>query len=392
MGKYDFETIYNRTGTQSIKWDVKEGVLPRWIADRDFPAAPEIVSALSKRVDEGIFGYTSPHEDWYKAYRDFFFRHHRLSLSKDWLVFSLGVVPTISSSVRKLTKKGDQVVLLTPVYNIFYNSILNNGRIVREVPLIYQDGRYSVDFPSLEQALKEEKTTRRILCNPANPVGRIFSKEDLRKIGHLCKENSVVVLSDEIHGEITRPGREYTPFFSVSEENRENSVTAVSVTKAFNLAGIQTSAILIPNPELRKKVVRQINTDEVAEPNVFSCVAAVAALNKGDGWLRERREKVFANREYASSFLKKEIPMVSLVKGDATYLLWIDVSKVTKDSLSLARFLKEKAGLYLEEGDVYGKGGQGFLRRNVACPLPLVKEGLRRLKAGIALFSKEAKA
>lgn len=386
MEKYDFSSVIDRRHSDCIKWDCKENVLPRWIADRDYAVASEIVSALKDRLSHPVYGYTEPHQDFYEAYISFYKRRHQVEIKKEWLLFSQGVVPTISSSVRKLTNIGDQVVLLTPVYNIFYNSILNNQRVVKEVPLVIKDGVYTISFSLLEQALSEEKTKRRILCNPANPVSRIWTKEELVKIGELCYKHHVVVLSDEIHGEITRPNTSYVPFFSLNEVNRKNSVTAISVTKAFNLAGIHTSAIIVPDEDLRKRVNRQINTDEVAEPNVFSCVAAVAALNEGEGWLDARRKAVFDNRDYVSSFIHSEIKELDVIQGDATYLVWIDARKVTMDTKKLAAFLLEKTGLWLQDGSVYGKGGEGFLRRNVATPLSLVKDGLNRLKEGISLF------
>lgn len=386
MEKYDFSSVIDRRHSDCIKWDCKENFLPRWIADRDYAVAPEIVSALKDRLSHPVYGYTEPHQDFYEAYISFYKRRHQVEIKKEWLLFSQGVVPTISSSVRKLTDVGDQVVLLTPVYNIFYNSILNNQRVVKEVPLVIKDGVYTISFSLLEQALSEEKTKRRILCNPANPVSRIWTKEELIKIGELCYKHHVVVLSDEIHGEITRPNTSYVPFFSLNEVNRRNSVTAISVTKTFNLAGIHTSAIIVPDEDLRKRVNRQINTDEVAEPNVFSCVAAVAALNEGEGWLDARRKAVFDNRDYVSSFIHKEIKELDVIQGDATYLVWIDARKVTMDTKKLAAFLLEKTGLWLQDGSVYGKGGEGFLRRNVATPLSLVQDGLNRLKEGISLF------
>ena len=256
--------------------------------------------------------------------------------------------------------------------------------------MLLKDGNYSIDFPALEDALKDDKTTRRILCNPANPVGRIWTKEELSEIGRLCYENHVVVLSDEIHGEIVRPGRTYNPFFAVNEINKNISVNAISVTKPFNLAGIHTSAIIVPNEDLRKKVNRQINTDEVAEPNIFSCPAAIAALNEGEEWLDERREHVFYNRDYVSSFVEKNIAGRKVVPGDATYLVWIDIRKITKDSLIFAKFLKQETGLWLQDGSVYGKGGEGFLRRNVATPLSLLKDGLKRLEKGTKAFEERA--
>ncbi len=380
---FDFDKIIDRHHTGSLKWDVKEGELPLTVADMDFETCPAIKNAIVERAKEGVYGYTEPTEDWYEAYRSFYRRRHDFEIEKDWLLFSLGVVPTISSSVRKLTSVGDNVVVTPPVYNIFYNSIINNGRIPLEVPLLEKDGEYSLDFVNLEKAFEQEKTTLFILCNPENPVGKIWSKEELARIGELAKKHHVIALSDEIHGEITRIGTSYVPFLSVNETNKEVGFAAISVTKAFNLAGIQTSAIIIPNEKIRSLVNRQINTDEVAEGNVFSYLAAVTALNEGEAWLDELRAYLFSNRDKAENFIENNIPSLSFTKADATYLLWIDARKVEPNSEKLVSFLREKTGLILSSGKVYGKTGNGFLRMNLAYPSKILSDGLTRLKVGI---------
>ncbi len=389
--KYNFDAVLNRRNTGSLKWDVKLNELPMWVADMDFKTAPEIVAALNERVQQGIYGYTSPDEEWAESYISFWQDRYGFSIQKDWLVFSLGVVPTISSSVRKLTEEGDNVVVLPPVYNIFYNSILNNRRKVLEVPLINNDDTYSIDFSGLEKAFKEEKTKLCIFCSPANPVGRIWTKEELEKVGELAYKYHVTILADEIHSPLTAPGISYIPFASVNEINKEVSLTAISPTKAFNLAGIQTSAIVIPNEELRKKVVRQINTDEVAEPNVFACLAAKTAFNQGREWLDQLRDYLFSNREKAAAFIKEEMPEFKVVLGQATYLLWVDIRGLTSDSKAFCAFLREKTGLYVNEGDEYGTGGKGYFRMNLACPQATLVEGLLRLKNGVELFKTEYK-
>lgn len=392
MGKYDFETVIDRRNTASLKWDVKEGELPMWVADMDFMVAPEIQKALKDRLNHPIYAYTYPDDDWYDSYIRFYQERHHLTIKKDWLVFCLGVVPTISSSVRKLTKEGDHVVVTTPVYNIFFNSIVNNNRIPLEVPLLLKDGNYYFDFEALEKAFSREDVSLFILCNPQNPVSRIWTKEELDKIGRLAKKYDVVVLSDEIHCELVRPGMEYVPFISANDINKDLCVMAISVTKTFNLAGIQTSAIVIPNDELRKKVVRQINTDEVAEPNILSCPAAVSSLNLGRGWLDELRAVIFENRKIVEDYVGSSIPSLSVMKGDATYLVWIDVSELTDDASIFCRFLREKTGLYVSSGGVYGKGGEKFFRLNVACPKKTLMDGLNRLKEGTRLFLETEKA
>ncbi len=390
MSKYDFDKVVDRRNTDSIKWDFEDGMLPMWVADMDFEVATEIQEALKKRISHPVYGYTYPSDKWYESYINFFKERHDLKIEKDWLLFCTGVVPTISSSVRKLTKPKEQVVITTPVYNIFFNSIINNDRIPLEVPLIKkEDDQYYFDFDNLEEAFKRDDVSLFILCNPQNPVGRIWSKEELDKVGKLAKKYNVTVLSDEIHCEITRPNKEYTPFIKANDINKDVCVMAISVTKTFNLAGIQTSAIVIPNEELRKKVNRQINTDEVAEPNIFSCVAAIAALNEGKEWLDEMREVVFRNRDIVEEFIQKEIKELKVIKGDATYLLWIDTSRLCDKSSEFVQFLKEKTGLIVSDGYVYGKTGENYFRLNVACPLKTLNDGLIRLKKGVELFKKE---
>lgn len=387
--KYNFDEIINRRNTSSLKWDVKENELPMWVADMDFKTAPTIIDALRKRIDQGVYGYTLIPDEWYSAIIDFYKTRHNFEIKKEWLVFSLGVVPTISSSVRKMTSENDNIVVLSPVYNIFYNSIINNKRNVLEVELKYDGDNYSIDYKKLEEALSNEKTTMLIFCNPHNPVSKIWNKEDLIKVGALCKKYNVVVLSDEIHSEIVRPNFSYTPFISVSEENLNNTIMAFSPTKPFNMAGIQTSVICIPNEELRKKVVRQINTDEVAEPNVLSCIATIAAYKDSLDFLDELREYLFSNRDFASEYIKKEIPELKLLNGDATYLLWINIDRLNSDSETFASYLREKTGLIITAGKEYSGDGDHFIRMNVACSKKVLLDGLNRLKEGTKAFLNE---
>lgn len=384
--KYDFNTASSRRHTDSVKWDVKDNELPLSIADMDIETAPEIKKAILKRAESGIYGYTEPMDDFYQAYISFFSDRYNVKLEKEWMMFSTGVVPTISSSVRKLTKEGDNVVVLSPVYNIFYNSIVNNNRKVLEVELIHDGDDYKIDFESLEKAFALENTSLIIFCNPANPVGRIWTKEELAKLGELAYRHSVIVLSDEIHGFITRPGKKYIPFFSINETNKMNSVNCVSVTKPFNLAGIQTSLCFVPNPELYKKVNRQINTDEVAEPNIFACPVTVAALNEGREWLDQANAFFYENEDEVRLFIKNNIPLLSVTPSDATYLLWIDVRKIAENSKDFVTHLRETTGLILADGAVYGKGGNGFVRMNVACPKAILNDALSRLKTGVESY------
>ena len=377
--RYNFDNPPSRRGSNCFKWDVGENELPMWIADMDFEAAPEIRAALQKRLDHGIFGYDDQGEAWYEAYQSWWRERHGLTIEKDWLIFSAGVVASISSLVRKLTTPNENVLIQTPVYNIFFNSIVNNGARVLESPLVYDGTNYSIDFTDLEEKLADPQTTLMLLCNPHNPVGRIWSREELARIGALCKKHHVTVISDEIHCDLTAPGKAYVPFASVDGTCREISVTCIAPTKAFNLAGLHTSAVFAANPVLRHKAWRALNTDEVAEPNTFAAPAAVAAFTKGGAWLDEARAYICENRKTVEDYVNRNLPGLRVVPGEATYLLWVDVSSLTKNVKHFTDRLRSETGLYVTPGTVYGASGEGFFRWNMACPRSTVEDALERL-------------
>ena len=383
MNKYDFDAPIERRGTDSIKWDVAEGELPMWVADMDFKTAPEIIKALEKRAKHGVFGYSDVSDEWYDAYIKWWDRRHGFRMEKDWLMFCTGVIPAISSIVRKLATPNENVLIQTPVYNIFFNSIINNGCRPLENKLIYKNGAYSIDFDDLEAKLSDPQTTLMILCNPQNPTGNIWDRETLSAIGELAHKYSVTVISDEIHCDITAPGKGYIPFASASDVCRDISVTCIAPTKAFSIAGVQTSAICVPNAVLRHKVKRGINTDEVAEPSVFATAAAIAAFGKGGEWLDEMCEYVFDNRQIAVDYIKNNIGGAEAVDGYATYLLWIDITSLGIDSYEAYKIIRNTTGLFITSGKIYGSGGNGFLRMNLACPRSYLQDGLERLKRGI---------
>ena len=387
--KYNFDLPVNRRGTYSLKWDVPENELPMWVADMDFETAPEIREAIMRRASHGIFGYTAVPEEWYWAIGSWWQERYHFCMEKDWVIFCTGVVPAISSIVRKMTDVGEKIVLLTPVYNIFFNSIVNNGRYVIESALRYENGGYSIDLPDLEEKLADPQATMMIFCNPHNPIGKIWDRDTLETVGELCEKYHVLVVSDEIHCDLTDPGREYLPFASVSESCRNNSITCIAPTKTFNLAGLQTAAVVVPDGSLRHKVWRGLNTDEVAEPNVFAVTAAIAAWEKGAPWLEELRAYLFENKCAAAKFIQTQIPEVSLVRSEATYLLWLDCRKVTENDKKLAGFLRAETGLYLCAGSEYGKAGRGFLRMNIACTREVLEEGLTQLKRGIRILDRQ---
>lgn len=383
---YDFDKLTNRLGTGSLKWEVNEGQLPMWVADMDFETAPEIIQALQKRIEHGVFGYQNVTDDWYQAYQSWWNRRHQFKIEKDWLIFCTGVVPAISSIVRKVTTVGENVLVQTPVYNIFFNSIRNNGRNILESPLVYEQGEYHIDFKDLEEKLSNPQTSLFILCNPHNPIGKIWDRETLEKIGELCDRYHVIVVSDEIHCDLTDPGYEYVPFASVSDQCRENSITCIAPTKTFGIPGIQTAAVVVPNPVLRHRVNRGLNTDEVAEPNNFAVAAAVAAFQHGDQWLTELREYLSQNKQYVRDYIGAYIPEIKVVPSNATYLLWLDCSELTDDACELQRFIEKHSGLVLTEGEEYGTPGRRFLRLNPACPRSRVQDGMERLKNSVNAY------
>lgn len=386
--RYNFDELTDRRNTHSLKWDVKENELPMWVADMDFKTAPEITETIIKRAKHGVFGYNIVPNEWYGAYINWWRTRHGFKIEKEWLIFCTGVVPTISSVVRKLTTPAENVLILTPVYNIFFNSVINNGRNVLECPLKYDGEMYSIDFEDLENKLSNPQTTMMIFCNPHNPVGKIWDIETLKKVGSLCRRHNVIVVSDEIHCDLTETGKSYIPFASASEECKNNSITCVAPTKSFNLAGLQTAAVIIPDEYLRNKVNRGLNTDEVAEPNSFAVGAAVAAYDRGAEWLDELRKYIDENRRIVSEFIQNKIPKIKLVKSEATYLLWIDCGEIGLKSDVIAQFIREKTGLYVSDGVQYGKGGERFLRLNIACPKERLLDGLERLKIGISEYDK----
>lgn len=387
---FDFSKETNRLHTNSLKWDVQEHELAMWVADMDFPTAPCVKEAILQKVSSGIYGYSIIPNTYFQSIQNWWKTRHDTLFDTDWMMFCTGVVPAISSIVRKLTTPAENVLIQSPVYNIFYNSILNNGRNVISSDLLYTNGEYHIDFKDLEEKLALPQTTMMILCNPHNPIGKIWDKETLTRIGELCAKHHVIVVSDEIHCDLCDPGESYVPFASVNEVNKAISITCVSASKAFNLAGLQAACIIVPDPFLRHKVNRGINTDEVAEPNVFAIEASMAAYEKGGPWLDQLRIYIKQNKEDAIHFCETHCPDIHIVSSQATYLLWIDCHKLCEDSALLADFIRQHTGLYISNGYEYGKNGKSFLRMNIACPNPRLQDGLRRLKHGIDLWKKSA--
>lgn len=382
----DFDELVDRRGSYSLKWDVEERELPMWVADMDFKTAPEIRAAIENRAIHGVFGYTIIPDAWYEAYMYWWKEYHGLNIHRDWLIYCSGVIPAISSAVRKLTTPGENVLIQTPIYNTFFNSIINNGRNALECPLHYEEYKYSIDFAKLEKDLANPQTSMMILCNPHNPVGKIWDRDTLARIGDLCAKHHVIVVSDEIHCDLLAPGMEYVPFASVSENCRQNSISLVAPTKTFNLAGLQTAAAIVPNEVLHHKLWRGINTDEVGEPNAFAIDATIAAFRESRPWLEALREYIQDNKYYVEHFLDSELKQMRVISTDATYLLWLDCERLAGSVSRFVEYLRENTGLYIMDGKEYGQAGTGFLRMNVACPKARVQDGMERLKTAVLQY------
>ncbi len=382
--KYDFDKPTERRGTGSLKWNVKENELPMWVADMDFEVPPEVKREVIKCAELGIYGYSEASDEYFRAYADFFNKRYGADFSADCMVYSSGIVAAISSMVRKLTTPAENVLIQAPVYNIFYNSILNNGRNVLSSDLVWDEGEYRMDFSDLEEKLANPQTTLMIVCNPHNPIGKIWDKETLAEIARLCHKHGVTVISDEIHSPLTEPGKYYVPFASVSELAREISITCLAGSKAFNIAGLQSACLYIQNPGLRHKVWRGINTDEVGEPNIFAVNANIAAFRYCEEWLDELNAYISRNRRYAEEYIAREIPRLKCVHSEASYLLWVDISAVNTDSVAFCKELREKTGLFVNDGAEYGECGRSFVRINLGTQLERVKDGLERLKSFVS--------
>ncbi|KAB8287029.1 cystathionine beta-lyase [Bifidobacterium ramosum] len=414
----DFDTPVDRSGTDSLKWEEAGDALPMWVADMDFATAPAIREALQRRFDNGVFGYSIVPDAWEQAYVDWWGTRHGLVIDPQSLIFTTGVIPAISSMVRKLTTPAENVVIQTPVYNIFFNSILNNGRNALESQLAYDAvaGRYTIDWADLEAKLADPQTSLMILCNPHNPTGMIWDRATLARIGDLCWEHHVTVISDEIHCDLTDPGAAYVPFASVNERCAAMSVTCMAPTKAFNIAGLHTAAVMVPDPTLRHKVWRGLNTDEVAEPNAFAIPAAIAAFEHGGEWLDELRAYLADNKREARRMIDEYNStasadrQVTLVSGPATYLLWLDCAAFIgtagrsaadddadglrddgtrrtggrfADATALCDWLRREHRVMFSSGVSFGGNGSRFIRVNVACPRSQMREAFIRLFAAL---------
>jgi cystathionine beta-lyase len=380
--RYNFDEITPRRETNSYKWDLAtdENVLPMWVADMDFRTAQPIIDALARRVQHGIFGYTKVPEAYFDAVINWFARRHHFTFKREWLLYTTGVVPAISAVIKALTKPGDKVIVQSPVYNHFFSSIGNNDCEMVSNDLVYHNGMYSIDFADLEEKAKDPKAKLLLLCSPHNPVGRVWTKEELLQIGAICIRNNVLVVSDEIHCDLVYPGHEHIPFASLSEAFLYQSVTCSAPSKTFNVAGLQVANILAADGTIRKKIDKALNINEVCDINPFGVEALIAAYNHGEDWLEELKQYLRGNYEYLCDFFNQNLPQFPVLPLEATYLVWVDCSALKQSSEETAKMLLDKENLMINEGTIYGKAGEGFIRINIACSRKILIEGLSRIK------------
>ncbi|MCM1312857.1 MAG: pyridoxal phosphate-dependent aminotransferase [Bacteroides sp.] len=387
MGKYNFDEIINRRNTNSYKWDsaADNGVLPMWVADMDFRTAPAIVEALAKRVRHGIFGYTRVPDTYYEAVGAWFRRRHGWDIPPETILYTSGVVPAISAVIKALASPGDKVIVQTPVYNCFFSSIRNNGCEIADNPLKVENNRYYMDFEGLERVASDSKAKLLLLCNPHNPVGRVWNMEELQKLNDICRRNNVMVISDEIHCELVFPGNKYIPFASISKECLANSVTCCSPSKAFNIAGLQIANIISSDSEIRAKIDKALNVNEVCDVNPFGVEALIAAYTEGEEWLTELNEYLYGNYICLRDYFSHNLPQLCVTDMEGTYLIWVDCRSLHIDSDTIERQLLETESLWLNAGTMYGR--DGFMRINIACPRSVMFEGLDRLSRYVSLLT-----
>lgn len=377
--KYDFDKTIDRRATNSYKWDsAPEGALPMWVADMDFRTAPAIIDALQKRVAHGIFGYTRVPDAYYGAVTSWFSRRHGWDIDREWIIYTSGVVPAVSAVIKALTVPGDKVIVQTPVYNCFFSSIRNNGCEIVSNPLRRTADTYKMDFDALERCAADPRAKVMLLCNPHNPAGRVWTPDELTRLGNICLRNGVTVVADEIHCELVYQGFKYTPFASLSDAFLHRSVTCVSPSKAFNIAGLQIANIVAFDNDLRSRIDKAININEVCDVNPFGVAATIAAYNEGEEWLNQLVDYLHGNYEAMAEFCRRELPEFPITRLEGTYLVWMDCSSLGMPSDALEHALLDDARLWLNAGTMYGAEGEGYMRWNIACPRSVMLDGLNR--------------
>lgn len=384
--KYDFDQIIDRNHTWSIKHDLKkangkpEDVLPLWVADMDFASPQSVLDTLKNVSEHGVFGYTKADESYFDALSAWYEKRFHWTIEKEWLVPTPGVVFAVSVALRAFTKEGDAVLIQPPVYHPFRRAIERNHRTLAENPLVLEDGRYQMDLKDLERKIVDNHVTVMILCNPHNPVGRVWTREELTALSEICLRHHVFVISDEIHGDFTWPGHVQTPYACVSEETKLHSMTCTAPSKTFNLAGLQTSNILIPNPEMRHRMYSEIlslGADGINRMGQFACEAAYRG---GEEWLEQLLSYLYENLALVREFTKTRMPEIKLIEPEGTYLAWLDCRGMKMTEEELIDFFSNEAKVWLDHGSHSGKEGEGFMRFNLGSPRSVIAEALNRIE------------
>lgn len=386
--KYDFDELVERRGTGCVKWDESssDDMIPLWVADMDFKAAPAIQAAIRKRAEHGVFGYTHVGEDYYAAVISWFRRRHGWAIRREEILYTTGVVPAMSVVIKALTMPGEKVLILSPDYNCFFSSIRNNGCEVLESCLLWQchhtENHFEIDWEDFETKCADERTTVFLLCNPHNPTGRVWTKAELLHMNDICMKHGVKVVSDEIHCELVMPGHKFLPFAAVSEQCRQNSVILNSPSKSFNIAGLQTANIICPQAEWRRRIDRAININEVCDLNPFGPVALIAAYNESEAWIDELNLYLWDNYQALCQFAEEKLPEWHVRPLEGTYLAWIDITATGMTSQAYADHIMKEAHVWVNPGTMYGpQSGEGYIRLNIACPRSRLMEALERIEA-----------
>jgi cystathionine beta-lyase len=399
--QYDFDKEVPRRGTYASKWEVMQDehnpqrlkqtdafygenrVLPLWVADMDFACPEPVIEALVARAHQGVYGYTYPPDSYFDAVVGWMQRRHGWTISPEWICLTPGVVSALNMLVRTFVAPGEKVLVQPPVYYPFYSAIQNNGGEVVANPLIYEDGRYRMDFDHLEEVAKDPRLRMAILCSPHNPVGRVWSAEELHRFGEICLRNNVLVIADEVHGDLIYRSATFTPFASLGADFSERAITCSAPSKTFNMAGLKTSNIIIANADLRARFEKTLQSNGLHGISAFGVVAAEAAYTAGEEWLRQVLDYIEGNLRYVQAYLAEHLYEISVVPPEGTYLLWLDCRRLGLDQAGLKRLFLHEARVYLEDGSIFGAEGAGFQRMNIACPRSILSEALDRIAAAL---------
>lgn len=384
---YDFDKVIERKGSNSVKYEKEHqdnpNIIPMWVADMDFETLPEVKQALQKRVDHGIFGYAEPTDSYYQAVMSWMEQRCDFKIKKEWIVTVPGIVTALKLAVRAFTKPQDHIMIMKPVYSPFHSSIEINDRIVSECPLILRENQYACDMDLFEKTIIDDNVKMLILCNPHNPIGKVWTYDELYQIGTICKRNKVFVISDEVHMDFIYGNHQHRPFYTIDESFKEFSMICTAPSKTFNLATLQTSNILIANEVVRSLFLKEKKASGVNDPSVFGLDACEAAYTYGSKWVDELIEYLKGNIDYMIEFFDQRLPDIHIIEPQGLYLVWVDFRSLNKTNKDLEEFMLHKANLFFNEGHIFGTGGDGFERVNIACPRSVLRKALLQLEKAI---------